>query len=217
MLGGGSGLFQGQERFVLGSGAVWAQGQEGYGKAAWDRGTMHLQVWVHRCCRSYGADAYFVSRARTRFHCYRWEALEPALYVPWCAAVRDCNNCYGTPTVDPPPLWTPSPWATACRHGSELPLEIERLWSTLAGNRRNIIPVLDFLVSLGMHVAFQVGGLRRPWVSAGVSAGASQLWSGLFDYQVWFEDAHTYMCICVCICVFVCARMRMCTNCYSFL
>lgn len=42
------------------------------------------------------------------------------------------------------------------RHGSELPLEIERLWSTLAGNRRNIIPVLDFLVSLGMHVAFQV-------------------------------------------------------------
>ncbi|KAI8469209.1 MAG: cell morphogenesis central region-domain-containing protein [Monoraphidium minutum] len=41
------------------------------------------------------------------------------------------------------------------RHGSELPLEIERLWSTLAGNRRNIIPVLDFLVSLGMHVAFQ--------------------------------------------------------------
>lgn len=42
------------------------------------------------------------------------------------------------------------------RHGSELPLEIERLWSTLAANRRNIIPVLDFLVSLGMHVAFQV-------------------------------------------------------------
>jgi len=42
------------------------------------------------------------------------------------------------------------------RHGSELPLEIERLWSTLAGNRRNIIPVLDFLVGLGMHVAFQV-------------------------------------------------------------
>jgi hypothetical protein len=53
------------------------------------------------------------------------------------------------------------------RHGSELPLEIERLWSTLAGNRRNIIPVLDFLVSLGMHVAFQVGGGAAPAFAPG--------------------------------------------------
>lgn len=42
------------------------------------------------------------------------------------------------------------------RHGDELPLEIERLWSTLAGNRRNIIPILDFLASLGTHMAYQV-------------------------------------------------------------
>jgi hypothetical protein len=41
------------------------------------------------------------------------------------------------------------------RHGSELPLEIERLWSTLAATKRNIIPMLDFLVTLGMHVAYQ--------------------------------------------------------------
>lgn len=43
------------------------------------------------------------------------------------------------------------------RHGDELPVEIERLWSTLALNRRNIIPVLDFLATLGTHVAYQVG------------------------------------------------------------
>ncbi|WIA40102.1 hypothetical protein OEZ86_013510 [Tetradesmus obliquus] len=41
------------------------------------------------------------------------------------------------------------------RHGDELPLEIERLWATLAANRRNIIPMLDFLASLGTHMAYQ--------------------------------------------------------------
>jgi hypothetical protein len=46
--------------------------------------------------------------------------------------------------------------AAAVRHGDELPLEIERLWSTLAANRRNIIPILDFLASLGTHMAYQV-------------------------------------------------------------
>jgi hypothetical protein len=49
-----------------------------------------------------------------------------------------------------------------CRHGDELPLEIERLWRTLAHNRRNIIPMLDFLASLGTHMAYQVGGMQLP-------------------------------------------------------
>eukprot|EP00798_Chlamydomonas_sp_ICE-L_P017185 gene17185-23502_t len=40
-------------------------------------------------------------------------------------------------------------------HGSKFPFEIERLWSTLADNKRNIIPILDFLISLGMHCALQ--------------------------------------------------------------
>jgi hypothetical protein len=48
-----------------------------------------------------------------------------------------------------------------CRHGDELPLEIERLWRTLAHNRRNIIPMLDFLASLGTHMAYQVGACAR--------------------------------------------------------
>lgn len=43
-----------------------------------------------------------------------------------------------------------------CRHGDELPSEIENLWSKLANNRRNIIPILDFLATLGTHMAYQV-------------------------------------------------------------
>jgi hypothetical protein len=55
------------------------------------------------------------------------------------------------------------------RHGDELPLEIERLWSTLAMNRRNIIPVMDFLATLGTHMACQVRARGR---AASHSAGA---------------------------------------------
>ena len=73
-----------------------------------------------------------------------------------CAAHRTLPQPQPRPLTVQPHSARPQP----CRHGSELPLEIERLWSTLAGNRRNIIPVLDFLVSLGMHVAFQVGRLQ---------------------------------------------------------
>jgi hypothetical protein len=58
--------------------------------------------------------------------------------------------CVKTPAI------SPSAAAAATRHGDELPLEIERLWSTLAANRRNIIPILDFLASLGTHMAYQV-------------------------------------------------------------
>jgi hypothetical protein len=53
------------------------------------------------------------------------------------------------------------------RHGSELPQEIERLWSTLAVNKRNIVPMLDFLLGLGMHYAYQVGGWVGGWEERG--------------------------------------------------
>lgn len=65
------------------------------------------------------------------------------------------------------------PPVCCCRHGDELPLEIERLWRTLAHNRRNIIPMLDFLASLGTHMAYQVGG----WL-AGRVAGRVCGWVG---------------------------------------
>ncbi|KAJ7549297.1 hypothetical protein O6H91_07G048400 [Diphasiastrum complanatum] len=37
------------------------------------------------------------------------------------------------------------------RHGDQFPDEIEKLWSTVATKRRNIIPVLDFLISKGIE------------------------------------------------------------------
>ncbi|GFH11669.1 uncharacterized protein HaLaN_07205, partial [Haematococcus lacustris] len=43
------------------------------------------------------------------------------------------------------------------RHGSSFPEEIQTLWATLVDHHgnRNIAPILDFLVSLGMHAALQ--------------------------------------------------------------
>eukprot|EP00873_Tetraselmis_striata_P016178 jgi/Tetstr1/436442/TSEL_025271.t1 len=37
------------------------------------------------------------------------------------------------------------------QHGAQFPYELEKLWSTLAGNRRNIIPILDFLICKGVE------------------------------------------------------------------
>lgn len=37
------------------------------------------------------------------------------------------------------------------KHGDQFPDEIEKLWSTVASNTRNIIPVLDFLITKGIE------------------------------------------------------------------
>lgn len=37
------------------------------------------------------------------------------------------------------------------KHGDQFPDEIEKLWSTVASNNRNIIPVLDFLITKGIE------------------------------------------------------------------
>ena len=42
------------------------------------------------------------------------------------------------------------------QHGTVFPHEIERLWSTVAGNKRNIIPILDYVVSKGQQECGQV-------------------------------------------------------------
>ncbi len=39
------------------------------------------------------------------------------------------------------------------QHGSMFPLEIEQLWTTVAANKRNIIPILDFIISRGLQEA----------------------------------------------------------------
>lgn len=37
------------------------------------------------------------------------------------------------------------------KHGDQFPDEIEKLWSTVAHKPRNIIPVLDFLITKGIE------------------------------------------------------------------
>ena len=42
-----------------------------------------------------------------------------------------------------------SMYYVTAQHGTVFPHEIERLWSTVAGNKRNIIPILDYVISKG--------------------------------------------------------------------
>jgi hypothetical protein len=44
-------------------------------------------------------------------------------------------------------------YAVTGQHGAAFPAETERLWATVAGNRRNVIPILDFLISRGLQEA----------------------------------------------------------------
>ena len=37
------------------------------------------------------------------------------------------------------------------QHGAAFAYEIERLWTTVASNKHNIIPILEFLISLGLQ------------------------------------------------------------------
>ena len=50
-----------------------------------------------------------------------------------------------------------SMYSVTAQHGAVYPHEIERLWSTVASNNRNIIPSLDYVVSKGHQKAMQVG------------------------------------------------------------
>lgn len=78
------------------------------------------------------------------------------------------------------------------RHGPAFPFEIERLWSTLAASKRNIIPILDFLTSLGVYAALQVRFLCRCWA--------------------WALQAP--LCVCVC-CRVVTVTIKLCFAAYS--
>lgn len=39
------------------------------------------------------------------------------------------------------------------QHAGAFPSETERLWTTVAANKRNIIPILDFLIARGLQEA----------------------------------------------------------------
>ena len=46
-----------------------------------------------------------------------------------------------------------SMYEVTAQHGAAFSAETERLWATVAGNRRNVIPILDFLISRGLQEA----------------------------------------------------------------
>ncbi|KAK9829934.1 hypothetical protein WJX72_008722 [[Myrmecia] bisecta] len=66
--------------------------------------------------------------------------------APWCEAICFAARWEGH--------WTEkllaSLYRVTWRHGDNVAHEIERLWSTLAANRRNIIPILDYVISQGL-------------------------------------------------------------------
>jgi hypothetical protein len=39
------------------------------------------------------------------------------------------------------------------QHAGAFPAGVERLWSTVAANKRNVIPILDFLIARGLQEA----------------------------------------------------------------
>ena len=49
-----------------------------------------------------------------------------------------------------------SMYYVTAQHGAVFPHEIECLWSTVANNKRNIIPILDYVVSKGLADCSQV-------------------------------------------------------------
>ena len=49
-----------------------------------------------------------------------------------------------------------SMYDVTAQHGAVFPHEIERLWSTVADNKRNIIPILDYIISKGRQEVAQV-------------------------------------------------------------
>lgn len=55
------------------------------------------------------------------------------------------------------------------QHGGAFPVEVEGLWTQLARRTRNINPILDFLLSLGMDTALQVRGGNGVY---GISTGS---------------------------------------------
>lgn len=59
-------------------------------------------------------------------------------------------------------------WYVTWQHGEALPAEVEALWTTAAGNTRNIVPVLDYLITKctqGEEAASEARARSPLWVS----------------------------------------------------
>ena len=67
-----------------------------------------------------------------------------------------------------------SMYYVTAQHGTVFPHEIERLWSTVAGNKRNIIPILDYVISKGQLECGQASVAIKLWQLMLVEAQASE-------------------------------------------
>lgn len=56
-----------------------------------------------------------------------------------------------------------SMYFVTAQHGAVFPHEIESLWSTVAGNKRNVIPILDYVISKGLAECGQVQSTLFPY------------------------------------------------------
>ncbi|MEW5300011.1 MAG: hypothetical protein WDW36_002975 [Sanguina aurantia] len=141
-----------------------ATSDPGYAPSTGGSGTAVLVVVAH-VQDAYHRFQYMISSALAREH------LELSEQICEEMMTRQLNCVDG---VTPHPMLTSlAPWmenltiltswpATWCErllksmyyvtltHGRNFPCEIEQIWSTLARNKRNITPILDFLVTLGM-------------------------------------------------------------------
>ena len=61
-------------------------------------------------------------------------------------------------------------------HGDAFPAEVERLWSTVAETKHNIIPILDFIITYGIRESAPgVGHTTSRSVESSASALASTI------------------------------------------
>lgn len=56
--------------------------------------------------------------------------------------------------------------------------QVQKLWATLGGNKRNVVPILDFLIDRGLKECATGGwpGLIQPNLDCGLSTVADQAW-----------------------------------------
>lgn len=99
------------------------------------------------CCKSIFDQAKVIDCFCTCTHCINGTWCEQVLVslTPWMEQLSllpgDCENSDGL---------LKSMYYVTQLHGSRFSYEVEKLWSTVAGNPKNVRPLLDFLVSYGV-------------------------------------------------------------------
>ncbi len=102
----------------------------------------------------------------------RWEGA-PRPARPAAAARRRCKQCARAGS------WSEQLlrylWYVTWQHGEALPAEVEALWTTAAANTRNIVPVLDYLITKctqGEEAGSEARARARPRRAPASAAGS---------------------------------------------